>query len=87
MFLSKQNLIPGIFSYCHGKLGIFTEEEFLSEPGIRLISSSKSNLRDLVQDFWLGETLEKSNLSLTSSWKTLNTKTDKFWYIRYIPGL
>ena len=37
----------------------------MSEPGIGLISSSKYKFRDLVQDFWLGETLGKSNPSLT----------------------
>ena len=65
----KQNLIPGIFSFCYGKLRLFTEEEFLSEPDIGLISSSKYNFRDLGQYFWLGETLGKSNPSLTSGIK------------------
>ena len=64
-----------------------TEEEFLSEPGIGFVSSSKSNFRDLDQEIWLGETLGKSNPSLTSARKTLSTKTDKFWYILYIPRL
>ena len=69
MFLLKQNLIPGIFSFWCGKLGIFTEEEFLSEPGIGLLSSSKSNFRDLGQYFWLGETPGNSNPSLTPGQK------------------
>ena len=57
----------------------------MSEPSIGFISSSKSKFRDLDQDFWLGETPGKSNPSLTlSQKKTLNTKTAKFWYIRYI---
>ena len=62
-------MIPGIFSLCYGKLGLFTEEEFLSEPSIVLLSSSKSKLRDLGQDFWLGETPGKSNPSLTPGLK------------------
>ena len=52
------------FFWC-GKLGLLTEEEFLSEPGIGFISSSKLKFRDLGQDFWLGETSGKSNPSLT----------------------
>ena len=55
------------FQFRCGKLGLLVEEEFLSEPGIGFISSSKSNFRDLDQDFWLGETLGKSNPSLTPS--------------------
>ena len=37
----------------------------MSEPSIGLLSSSKSKFRDLGQDFWLDETLGKSNPSLT----------------------
>ena len=66
---------------------LLTEEEFLSEPRIGFFSSLKLNFRDLDQEIWLGETPGKSNPSLTPSWKTLNTKTDKFWYIFYIYGL
>ena len=51
------------------KLGILREDEFYSDPGIGFLSSSKSNFRDLGRDFWLGETLGKSNASLTPSWK------------------
>ena len=47
----------------------------MSEPNIGLISSSKSNFRDLGQDFWLGETLGKSNPSLTLGLK--NPKIQK----------
>ena len=65
IFLSKRNLILDIFSFCYGKLWLFTEEEFLSEPGIGFISSSKSNFRDLGQYFWLGIIPGKSNPSLT----------------------
>ena len=65
IFLSKQNLILGIFSFCCGKLGIFIEENFLSEPNMGFLSSSKSNFIDQVQDFWLGEALGKSNPNLT----------------------
>ena len=73
------------FQFWCGKLGISTEEEFLSEPSIGLFSSSKSKFRDLDQEIWLGETLGKSNPSLTPIWKkTLNTKTNTFWYILYI---
>ena len=67
--LSKRNSIPSIFSFWCRKLGILIEEEFLSEPDIGFLSSSKSKFRDLGQDFWLGETLGKSNHSLTPSWK------------------
>ena len=65
IFLSKQNLIPCIFSFWYEKLGLFTEEELLSEPSIGFHSSSKLNFRDLGRDFWLGITLGKSNPSLT----------------------
>ena len=51
------------------KLKISTEEEFLSEPSIGLLSSSKLNFRDLFQYFWLNETPGKSNPSLTLRWK------------------
>ena len=43
--------------------------EFLSEPNIGFISSSKSKFRDLGRYFWLGETLGKSNPGLTPSLK------------------
>ena len=66
------------------KLGLSTEDEFLSETRIGLFPSSKPKFRDLDQEIWLGETLGKSNPSLTRARKTLNTKNDKFWYIRYI---
>ena len=69
IFLSKQNLIPGISSFWCGKLGFFSEEEFLSECGIGLFSSSKLNFRDLGRNFWLGETSGKSNPSLTPGLK------------------
>ena len=70
------------------KLGILTEEEFLSEPNIGFLYSSKSNFRDLDQVFWLDETPGKSNPSLNPGWeKPSNTKNDKFWYIFYIAGL
>ena len=63
--MSKRSSIPDIFSFWCGKLGLSIEEEFLSEPSIGLLSSSKSNFRDLGRDFWLGETRGKSNPSLT----------------------
>ena len=44
------------FQFLVRDLGILIEEEFLSEPSIGLISSSKSKFRDLGLDFWLGET-------------------------------
>ena len=66
------------------KLGISTEEEFLSEPRIGFLSSSKLNFRDLDQYFWLGETLGKSNLVWPWTRKTINTKNATFWYIHYI---
>ena len=69
------------------KLGISTEEEFLSETYIGLFSSSKPNFRDLDQEIWLGKSLGKSNPSLTLARETLNTETAKFWYSRYIPIL
>ena len=62
-------MIPGIFRFCCGKLGIFTEEEFLSEPSIGFLSSSKYKFRDWGRDFWLGETLGKPNPSLTPGLK------------------
>ena len=67
------------------KLGLSIEDEFLSETSIGFFSSSKPNFRDLDQEIWLGETLGKSNPSLTHELgETLNTKTAKFWYSRYI---
>ena len=41
----------------------------MSEPSIGLLSSSKSNFRDQGQFFWLGETMGKSNPSLTPGLK------------------
>ena len=49
------------------KLGLSTKEEFFSEPTIVFFSSSKFKFRDLDQEIWLGETLGKSNPSLTPS--------------------
>jgi len=49
------------------KLGLSTEDEFLSETSIGLFSSSKPNFRDLDQEIWLGKTPRKSNPSLTLS--------------------
>ena len=57
------------FSVSMWKLGISTEEEFLSETSMGLLSSSKPKFRDLYQEIWLGETSGKSNPSLTPSWK------------------
>ena len=53
------------FQFWCGKLGLSTEEEFLSEPKIGFFSSSKSMFRDLDQEIWLGETPGKANPSLT----------------------
>ena len=50
--------------HCIGKLGLFTEEEFLSEPRLGLLSSSKSKFREKNQGFWLGRTPGKSNPNL-----------------------
>ena len=55
------------FQFLMWKLGISTEEKFLSETSIELFSSSKPKFRDLDQEFWLGESLGKSNPSLTLS--------------------
>ena len=55
------------FSVSMWKLGLSTEEEFLSETRIGLFSSSKPMFRDLDQEIWLGETPGKSNPSLTLS--------------------
>ena len=46
--------------YCR-KLGFSTEVEFLSEPKLGLISSSKLKFRDQDQSFWLDRTLGNSN--------------------------
>ena len=64
------------FLTCHyrGKLGLFTEEEFLNEPSIRLLSSSKLKFRDQDRSFWLGKTLGKSNPNLTTDHKISTTK-------------
>ena len=52
------------------KLGIFTKEEFLSEPRIGLLSSSKLKFRDKNQGYWLGRTLGKSNPNFPWNQKT-----------------
>ena len=77
--MSKQNSIPSIFNFWCEKLGLITEEEFLSEPDIGFLSSSKSKFRDQVRSFLLGEIPGNSNPSLTSGLKkTLNTKSGSF---------
>ena len=58
--------------YC-GKLGLFIEEEFSSEPIIGLLSS-KSKFRDQDGSFWLGRTPGKSNPNLTPDQKISTTK-------------
>ena len=63
--MSKKNLITGIFIFFYRKLGLFTEEEILSEPGIGFLSSSKSKFRDQGRYFWLGKTQGNSNPNLT----------------------
>ena len=65
IFLSKQNLIPVIFNHCSEKFGIFTEEEFFSDPSIGFLSSSKSKFRDLGRYLLLGITPGKSIPGLT----------------------
>ena len=55
------------FQFSMWKLGLSTEEEFLSETYIGLFSSSKPKFRDLDQEIWLGKSLGKSNPSLTPS--------------------
>ena len=55
------------FQFLMWKLGLSTEDEFLSEISIGLLSSSKPNFRDLDQEIWLGKSPEKSNPSLTPS--------------------
>ena len=67
--MSKQNLIPGIFSFCCRKLRLFTEEEFLSESYIGLLSSSKYKFRDQGRSFSLTKTPRNSNPSLTLALK------------------
>ena len=56
------------------KLGIFIEEEFLSESRIGLLSSSKLNFRDKNQGFWLGRTPGKSNPNFPWNRKTKTTE-------------
>ena len=51
------------------KLGLFTEEEFLSEPRLGLLSSSKSKFRDKNRDFWSSRTLGKSSPNLPGTRK------------------
>ena len=55
------------FQFLMRKLGLSTKEEFLSDPSIGFLSSSKPKFRDLDQEIWLGETPGKSNPSLTAS--------------------
>ena len=55
------------FQFSMQKLGLSTEDEFLSDTRIVFFSSSKPKFRDLDQEIWLGETLGKSNPSLTLS--------------------
>ena len=72
------------FQFSVQKLGLPEEEEFFSETGIGLLSSSKSKFRDLDQYFWLGESLGQSNPSLTPSWK--NPKILKTLYLLIAEG-
>ena len=65
IFFLKQNLIPSIFNFWCGKLGLLIEEEILNEPKIGFLSSSKLKFKDPDQDFWLGETPGKLIPSLT----------------------
>ena len=44
------------FQFSMWKLGLSTEEEFLSEPRVGYLSSSKLKFRDLDQDSLLGGT-------------------------------
>ena len=55
------------FQFSMWKLGLSTEEKFLSETSIGFFSSSKTKFRDLDQEIWLGETPINSNPSLTLS--------------------
>ena len=52
------------------KLGLFTKEEFLSEPKLGFLSSSKSKFRDKNQGFWLAITPRKSNPNFSWNQKT-----------------
>ena len=56
------------------KLGLFTEEEFLSELNIGFLSTSKSKFRDHDQNFWLGKTPGNSNPNLTPNQKNNTAK-------------
>ena len=66
------------------KLGLSTEEEFLSETSILFFSSSKLKFRDLDQEIWWVKLWESQTLVWPLARKTLSIKTTKFWYIRYI---
>ena len=57
--------------HSYRKLGLFTEDEFLSESSIGFLSSSKLKFIDQDQKFWLGKSLGKSNPNLTPDQKTL----------------
>ena len=50
--------------HCYRKLGISTEVEFLSEPRLGLISSSKSKFRDEDKIIWLDRTPKNPNPNL-----------------------
>ena len=79
--MSKRNSIPSIFSFWCRKLGPLTDEEFLSDPDIGFLSSSKSKFKDLVRYFWLGTTPGKSNPSFTPGLK--NPKILKLVFLVY----
>ena len=57
-----------------GKLRLFIEEEFLSEPRLGLLSSSKSKFRDKNRGFWLSRTTRNSNPNFPWNQKTSTTE-------------
>ena len=66
------------------KLGLSTEDEFLSETHIGLFSYQNRILDTWIKKFGWVKLRKSQTLVLPRARKTLNTKTTKFWYIRYI---
>ena len=75
------------FQFSMQKLGISTEEEFLSETKIGFYPHQNRSLETWIKKFGWVKLWESQTLVWPQARKTLSTKTANFWYIRYIPIL
>ena len=72
------------FQFSMQKLGLSTEEEFLSETSIGFFSHQNLSLETWIKKFGWVKLQESQTLVWPQARKSLNTKTAKFCYIRYI---